>query len=1086
MSSFQLTEYLSSFQHTDKSTYKELPTPGAKLNHITDTLALNSEYELSDDTFEVLVDLAHSYFHLSYNVKQQLIYLVSSCLSNLSTLIHSNYQVDEDTLQSWKINLQKWGYLVHVLLVFMQDDLLNSPHQQQQQQKKEEIKLYSALLEILLPSIINLASIPQLPKLFDTLLERDVFVGIFLKPLFTLVECEPLIKINHVKTMIIKIIAIFVKNDNQSQLVQNFVMANLTYFPQLTNFNAELLTYINDEFDYPQLTEDILRSISVKEFNAKDLSGPKSISNFLIKISELSPRVVLRQMTSIIRLLNNSSFTLRCSVVEACGNIAVDISSDPDLYQHYKEQNDTLLELLDERFQDSNPYVRCKAIQSWIKICDLKIKFNHHRLLVTKLAVRSLQDKSSLVRKNAVKLLSKLLFTHPYDQMHGSQLKLHDWKHRLHNLMEHDFDEDDEKIKLTETYYKDAITFIESLHDAIEHSVPLLFSRNKSEVLETMDFLVLCDAFDLELSSLGIKKMLHLVWFKNSNDEGINIADHLVTCYKQLFLTTPDHFNYKERSAFIAKNLINLTLDASVSDLASLERLIGLMYDSKLIDYNDINALWMIYQSLLTDGKIGGAEFSTSEIYGAITVLGMLALADNEVGLRGLPHILKVGFDHGKLPIIKMTCVILQRMVPSENTDIPHHEEVLQILHNLVISSTDDHEYYSMCEHAINAIFEISKRPDIICNQIIKEKTMITFGELRNKEGEDSTNQKSLGSRLTSLSQLLFIVGQVCIKIIIFLEKSEAEFKKTKIQYESLKSATNENTTTDADNSMANTSEQQKELDLIGGTNEDDFSDAIQYIKENELLFGPNSLLAKYGPLVEEIVTNYDKFNDKYLQRNAVLCLTKMMCVSSRFCEKNLSLLITIMERSPDPIIRSNAVLGLGDMAVCFNNLIDENTDFLYRRLHDDNLMVQKTCLMTVTFLILAGQVKIKGQIAQMAVLLDNPDQSISDMCKLFFTELSTKDNAIYNGFIDIFSGLSSDEELPNDSFKTIIKYLLTFIDKDRHQKQLSEKLLSRILKAETQRQWDDIAFVLNQLPNKSEKVQQVLDEGFKLVSARD
>ena len=121
-----------------------------------------------------------------------------------------------------------------------------------------------------------------------------------------------------------------------------------------------------------------------------------------------------------------------------------------------------------------------------------------------------------------------------------------------------------------------------------------------------------------------------------------------------------------------------------------------------------------------------------------------------------------------------------------------------------------------------------------------------------------------------------------------------------------------------------------------------------------------------------------------------------------------------------------------------------------------------------------------------MAVLLDNPDQSISDMCKLFFTELSTKDNAIYNGFIDIFSGLLSDEELPNDSFKTIIKYLLTFIDKDRHQKQLSEKLLSRILKAETQRQWDDIAFVLNQLPNKSEKVQQVLDEGFKLVSARD
>ncbi|CDO96289.1 unnamed protein product [Kluyveromyces dobzhanskii CBS 2104] len=1085
MSSFQLTEYLSSFQNTDKSSYEALQSPGSSLNQITDVLSLNSEYEISDEIFETLADLAHSYRHLNYNQKQQLVYLVSSCLSNLSTLIQSNYQADEETLQSWKINLQKIGYLVHVLLIFIQDDLLNKI-QQQQQQKKEETKIYASLLEILLPSIIKLAQIPHLPKLFGTLLERDLFIGLFLKPLFTLVECEPLIKMNQITIMIIRIIAIFVKNDNQSQLVQTFIMANLTYFPQLTNFNAELLTYINDEFDYPQLTEDVLRNISNKEFNAKDLSGPKSISNFLIKISELSPRIVLRQMTSIIRLLNNSSFTLRCSVVEACGNIVIDISSDPDLYQHCMQQNETLIELLEERFQDSNPYVRCKAIQSCVKICDLKMKFNHHRLLITSLAVRSLQDKSSLVRRNAVKLLSQLLLTHPYDQMHGSQLKLHDWKKRLQDLESQNFDSDDEKVKLTHQYYKDAVSFIESLHKAIEMSVPLLFSRNKSEVLETMDFLVLCDAFDLELSYIGVKKMLHLVWFKSSNDEGTNIVDHLVTCYKQLFLTTPDHFNYKERSAFIANNLINLTLDASISDLASLERLIGLIYDSKLIDYNDINALWTIYQSLFTNGKVGTAEFSPSQIHGAITVLSMLALADNEVGLRGLPIILKIGFDHGNLQIIKMTCIVLQRMVASDQNEIPHQEEVLKSLHNLVISSTNDHAYYSMCEHAINAIFEISKRPDIICNNIIKEKTMITFGELRNKGAENPSSQAFADSRIVSLCQLLFVVGQVCIKVIIFLEKSEAEFKKSKIQYETLKAASTENNATDPDGSVGNNTEQQKELDLIGGTNEDDFTDAIQYIKENELLFGTNSLLARYGPLVEEIVTNYDKFNDKFLQRNAVLCLTKMMCVSSRFCEKYLSLLITIMERSPDPIIRSNAVLGLGDMAVCFNNLVDENTDFLYRRLHDDNLMVQKTCLMTVTFLILAGQVKVKGQLAQMATLLDNSDQSISDMCKLFFTELSTKDNAIYNGFIDIFSGLSSDEDLERESFKTIIKYLLTFIDKDRHQKQLSEKLLSRLIKTENQKQWDDVAFVLNLLSAKSERIQEVLEEGFKLVSARE
>ena len=89
--------------------------------------------------------------------------------------------------------------------------------------------------------------------------------------------------------------------------------------------------------------------------------------------------------------------------------------------------------------------------------------------------------------------------------------------------------------------------------------------------------------------------------------------------------------------------------------------------------------------------------------------------------------------------------------------------------------------------------------------------------------------------------------------------------------------------------------------------------------------------------------------------------------------------------------------------------------------------------------LILAGQVKVKGQLSSMAKCLENPDQSISDMCRLFFAELATKDNAIYNGFIDIFSGLSNDETLAKDEMKRIIRFLVGFIDKEKHQKQLAE-----------------------------------------------
>jgi condensin complex subunit 1 len=116
---------------------------------------------------------------------------------------------------------------------------------------------------------------------------------------------------------------------------------------------------------------------------------------------------------------------------------------------------------------------------------------------------------------------------------------------------------------------------------------------------------------------------------------------------------------------------------------------------------------------------------------------------------------------------------------------------------------------------------------------------------------------------------------------------------------------------------------------------------------------------------------------------------------------------------------------------VCFNRLIDENTDFLYRRLNDRDASVKKTCLMTLTFLILAGQVKVKGQLGEMAKCLEDEDRRIADLAKMFFTELSTKDNAIYNGFTDIFSLLSSDRNpLEEDSLRRIVKFLMSFIEK--------------------------------------------------------
>ena len=152
---------------------------------------------------------------------------------------------------------------------------------------------------------------------------------------------------------------------------------------------------------------------------------------------------------------------------------------------------------------------------------------------------------------------------------------------------------------------------------------------------------------------------------------------------------------------------------------------------------------------------------------------------------------------------------------------------------------------------------------------------------------------------------------------------------------------------------------------------------------------------------------------------------------------------------------------------MCFNRLIDENTDFLYRRLSDRDNSVKKTCLMTLTFLILAGQVKVKGQLGEMAKCLEDEDRRIADLAKMFFTELSTKDNAIYNGFTDIFSLLSTDRNpLEEDSLKRIVKFLMSFIEKVCSLPEWRPNRIRRNMRSSSQRNWRLVFLVARRKDN--------------------
>lgn len=1147
---FHLSTYFASFD-AEKEPETSLGDVEVKVEEITAVLTPNPEgVSFNHELFEEVLDLVHGFKALEIRHQKQLTYMIGSSFQVICRLTSERLDSGDvsDYIESTRDLLEKYGYLVFVLLRIL-SKVDHSKGQGKGTKNTEAGQKWNDNCEMVLSLLVGVERVLELKlsMVFQTTPELDLFVELFSRPINGLMESPERMKKEEIRHCMFRSLALAVKRQGHANYVKHGIIQNLTYYAHLPPLMAELCNMIACDYDYMVLTEEVLREVSQAQFNANDNNGPRAISDFLVRLSEVGPRVILKQLSCISQLLDNSNYTLRCAVIETCGNVAVDliIREQQDEAEwdekHGNEHIHKLLDLLEARTLDQNPFARSKAFQAIGKVLDKEINLSTRRIQLMRITVRSTDDRSTLVRRNAMKLMSKLIKTHSFGQFEG-KLNLDDWLERLTTMADKfneretersavlkkklkqkeeenqeedpdqmeidenenekekddDNEEDDDedstdaiqreidnsvleqeqesqidgdlaeyyRAKFEVNYYYDAVAFIKLTHEGTESATRLLFSRNRNEVLDAMDFLVLADSYGIQNAEEGVRRMLHLVWMKGSNDEGKSIPAHLIDCYRILFLTAPPELSAIEKATFITKNLINLCCKASIADLASLEKLIGLMYKDNLINFHVVSVLWQIYRFRDETESIHGLK----QRYGAIILLGMLGLEDYTVIEKGVESILSIGLGEigiHNLNICKYSCIALQRIVcdPGKNPirsstmfEIPKQKEIILELKRVLILYHDSSEWYSVAEQAIAAIFVVAPNPDSICSEILKVKTNQVFKELLSEQQE------------IGLSQLLFMVGHTAIKTVVYLEKLEGLFKKKKH---------------DSEASKQTKETKESELAMIGGTSEDDFADVIIHVKEKELLFGENSLLGRYGQMVIEICTNVETYKSVKLQRSATLCLVKLMCISSVFCDNNLELLLSILHNSEDPIIRCNCILGLGDMAVCFNNLVDENTESLYGRLTDDNIMVQRTCLMTVTFLILAGQVKVKGQLSSMAKCLENPDQGISDMCRLFFTELASKDNAIYNGFIDIFSGLSTDESLSKDAMKRIVKFLILFITKEKQQKQLAEKLLVRLNKCQSQTQWDDVAFVLNNIPYKNDLINQAIEGGYKMVLAR-
>jgi condensin complex subunit 1 len=695
-------------------------------------------------------------------------------------------------------------------------------------------------------------------------------------------------------------------------------------------------------------------------------------------------------------------------------------------------------------------------------------------------------DKSSNVRRKAIQLLGDFLKTHPFG-VDGGELNLTFFKGRLTDIekllnemaptimnnenqteisdISMDMDGDSSKLQrmsivdnsarigsllAQKQYYSDAIKFVTSINNIIPTICLLLSSTTKTEVFDVMEFLVDAHIYKLESSEAGIRKMLHLIWERElSSEDGTkqSIKEHLIENYRRIYLYADESIPPKDRYSAIARNLVGMVEGISIAELASLTELFSCFVKKNLIHELVINQIFALFAS---------SEFDKRCRRSALILVSILSRTRREIVEKRLEILLKLGL--GALgqsdPLIaQYTLISLQNL----STRIPAENVLFTRITNFILAVCNSSRWHPVINQAIRTIFLLSDRPAYIMAVLLTEQSREVF------QNGHETSKAQLG-------KLLLMIGQVAACFSDHLEVIERHGKETAQKI-------------DASSSNGANSD----LAKVSASTEDDFTELVKGVREHEVLFGSNSILSILGPLVISVCSNNTIFNDVRIQRIATLSMAKLMTISSIFCERNLQLFLTILEKSPDSVIRSNLIIAFGDLAQGFNSLIDQNIDYLFNRLRDIDLTVRRNTLMVLTHLSLCGMIKVKGQIGEIAKCLIDPDTRIRNLARIFFSEMADRDSGtvggsgIYNHIPDILSHLTGDESVSEESFKTIMKFIFEFIKKEKQMESLIEKLCGRFRNSDNLRYSRDLAFCLSLISFSGDRSLKKLVESFPL-----
>ncbi|MBA0591390.1 hypothetical protein Gorai_020068, partial [Gossypium raimondii] len=921
----------------------------------------------------------------------------------------------------------------------------------------------------------------NLSLLFGSADPDENYLSFIVKNTFSMFEKVTLLKDSETKDALCHIIGACATKYHYTEQSSASIMHLLHKYDFVVTHMADAVAFAEKKYADGTLACSLIREIgrtNPKSY-VKDTTGAENIGRFLVELADRLPKLVSTNIGLLIPHFGGESYKIRNALIGVLGKLVAkafkDVEGEVSAKSIRLQTKQAMLEILLERCRDVSAYTRSRVLQVWADLCEEHSVSIGLWNEVAAVAAGRLEDKSAIVRKSALNLLIMMLQHNPFGpqlRIASFQATLEQYKKKLNELepvkltdgmtdgvpsdndsINGEGDVDNGNAEEITNYQPESLT--DSLHTEQEiaskdSSVPdvgnveqtralvasleaglkfseciaatmptllqLMASSSATDVENTILLLMRCRQFQIDGAEACLRKMLPLVF---SQDKSIYeaVENAFVTIY------------IRKSPVETAKNLLNLAIDSNVGDQAALEFIVGALVSKGDISSIAISALWDFFCF-----NVNGT--TAEQCRGALAIICMAAKSSSAILGSHLQDIIDIGFGRwAKVePLLARTaCIAIQRLSNEDKKKLvlSNGSRIFGILESLITGfGLPDNIWYAAADKAIDAVYILHPTPETLAADLVKKSLSSVFdgtsGDALQNDIASSNSIVLSTIQVVKLSRYLFVASHVAMNQLAYIESCVRKIQKQKGNKGKGDSEGTENAETQKDNGI------NAELGLAAS--EDAVLDTLAERAEKEIVCGSYSeknLIGECAPFLSKLCRNF-VLMQKYpiLQASAMLALCRFMIIDAKFCDENLQLLFTVVENAPSEIVRSNCTIALGDLAVRFPNLLEPWTENMYARLKDPSVTVRKNAVLVLSHLILNDMMKVKGYINEMAVRVEDNDERISNLAKLFFHELSKKgSNPIYNLLPDILGKLST-QDLQKESFCNIMQFLIGSIKK--------------------------------------------------------